>query len=209
MQKAPAQRIRTRLKAPLCAAVLAFWTVTGSASPDDGPSCDAEPLVLPSIEIAGAGDLAGVDRLNVQGRITDLRVDSAAGFVTVGDARQGQVTFAWKLPRKLPIDLTKGRSVAVAYRYVRGFGGEARGLAVADEAGPVLILDDGAYGNALSEAELAPFEVVQADAGCRNRENRPGDLNNAFLVITAEGQRRLFTLPCLTPNPFMQFSCQA
>lgn len=193
MQKALHQKMRTCLQVALCALVLAFWTITVSASPDGGPDCDAEPLVLPSIEIAGAAEVGGVDRLNVrlnvQGRITDLRVDRAAGFVTVGDARQGQVTFAWKLPRSLPVDLTMGRSVTVAYRYGRGFGGEARGLVVADEAGPVLILEDGAYGNALSTAERAPFEVFQADAGCRNRENRPGDLNNAFLVVTAEGQR--------------------
>lgn len=66
------------------------------------------------------------------------------------------------------------------------FEGVAQGVRIRDDAGLVLIVEDGDYSNAITGADLAPFTISQTDLGCRNRENRPGDLNNFGLSITVD-----------------------
>jgi hypothetical protein len=96
-----------------------------------------------------------------------------------GESRE----LTWTLPRTLSIDLTEGQEVEVLFRKTMGFGGSATGIRIRDTDGIILLADDGVYGNALRPNETEPFRFSQEDAGCRSRANRPGELNNFFLVV--------------------------
>ncbi len=181
------------MKMPLAlesvAALVVVLVATGcgcTPTGEDGADCAAEPLANPKVEAEGAKP-DGAGRLALAGEVKSFTPleDGKAGTLVIGDATHGDVTLRWTLPAPLEVDLAIGASVKATYVRMQGFGGSATGLAIRDDAGPILLVDDGGYGNALMAADLAPLTVAQRDAGCRNRKNEPGSLNNFFLVVTA------------------------
>lgn len=100
----------------------------------------------------------------------------------------GKVVLTMMLPEKLPLDLVVGRDIQVDYWDRVGFGGSARGIRIRDGKGIILLADDGNYGMAVQGDDTKPFTIGQEDANCRNRRNTPGDLNNFYLVVSAEGK---------------------
>ncbi len=144
--------------------------------------CEAMPLPRPVVSVAGE---EGPTRKEVRldGRVKVFEVAPGGGARLVLDTGGAERTIEWVLPREVAVDLDPGRQVSVVYRFCQGFKGAATGLLVEDAAGIVLLVDDGAYGNAFGPGERGPFEISQADAGCRNRANHSGDLNNCYLVV--------------------------
>lgn len=172
--------------------VVAVSAILAGCGPDApaGPKvdCEIEPLPNPTMRI-GEDDMPPGSHLNVRGAVLEYSSQRGKSALLMADAVHGEVSVFWTLPRGLPLDLRKGQNIQLDYWRRDGFEGSARGLRIKDDAGVVLLVDDGEYGNAIEAAELAPFSVTQKDAGCRNRRNLPGSLNNAFLVVTLGAEK--------------------
>lgn len=150
----------------------------------------AEPLDPPKFEFGGISLKAPGEQplLEIKGEVIRLGTadkDNLRGEVALRDVGGKEIVLRWNFPRKVDLDLPVGRKVEIQYRRQQGFKGVPTGILIRDEAGPILLADDGAYGNALTKKETSPFEISQEDAGCRNRANRPGSLNNFRLVVKA------------------------
>ncbi|GEM_PF-4433407 len=156
------------------------------ACADDKPDGDAQPLARPKIALQGEVD-QDAEQIHLAGKVLGVRSTEKDGchHIEVEDGERGNVTLTLEVPSTLPIDLTPGREVEIDVWSRMGFKGPARGVRVTDADGVVLLVDDGAYGNAIHREDLAPFQVSQEDAGCRNRANHPGELNNFWLVVSA------------------------
>jgi hypothetical protein len=170
----------------LAAAALPVWPTLGCDGQDS--PCEARPLDRPTFELRGI-ELDERGAVEFSGRVESRESSEEGGHhrdaLTIDAGERGRIEIAVALPRKVAFDLEKGREVKVVFRRTRGFQGRATGLAIRDSVGVVLLADDGEYGNALRPAETAPFKISQEDAGCRNRRNHPGDLNNFRLVVEA------------------------
>ena len=167
------------LQAILLLAMSAAWA-------DDKPDGEAKPLAKPKIAIQGEID-EGAEHIHLAGKVLEVRSTEKEGHhqIDIEDGAKGKVTLTLEVPSMVPIDLPPGREVEVDVWSRMGFKGPARGVRVTDADGVVLLVDDGAYGNAIRREDLAPFAVSQEDAGCRNRANHPGELNNFWLVVRA------------------------
>ena len=91
------------------------------------------------------------------------------------------------LGQPVELDLSTGSEIEIDFWQTQGFEGTARGIRIGDGSGVVLIAEDGDYGNAIPEDDLAPFTVAQAAAGCRSHDNQIGDYDNFKLVVSAAG----------------------
>lgn len=164
----------------------ALLVLVSVACAGDEPDGAAEPLARPTIALQGEID-ESAEHIHLAGKVLQVRSTEKEGYhqIDVEDGEKGKVVLTLQVPSALPIDLPEGREVEVDVWSRRGFKGPARGVRVKDADGVVLLVDDGAYGNAIRKDDLAPFEISQEDAGCRNRANRPGALNNFWLVVKA------------------------
>ena len=161
-------------------------TPSGSGPSDSEPTidCEAMPLPNPELDIAGA-EVPASGHLRLTGEVDGIVQTGGQVEISLRDEQTGPVTLRLDFARPIRIDLLTGSVVDIDYWQRQGFEGIARGIRIRDDLGLVLIADDGDHGNAILEEDLAPFTVAQTDAGCRNRENRPSDLNNFKLVVSA------------------------
>lgn len=158
-----------------------------------GGACDAVPLAAPVFRFSGATaseeePLPGSNedsRWILESRTAESPDGRSERLVLTHPCKGTSLTLTWTMPAKIPIDLRVGAWVEIGAWNRQGFEGTARGFRIDDERGPVLLVDDGAYGNAIRGDDLAPFSVAQEDMGCRNRRNTPDDLNNFLLVVSA------------------------
>lgn len=183
---------KLRVSLPTTAAIAAVLLAAACGGGGAGASvCDAEPSTRPEIRVTGV-PFPESGHLTVRGAIGSLAqshgTDGSMGEFTVADRELGPVTIRWESAGDYAptLDLDQVLEVDVWRRV--GFKGAATGLRIRDEKGLLLAVDDGDYGNAILPADLAPFIVTQKDAGCRNRDNRPGSLNNFLLVVSAAGE---------------------
>jgi hypothetical protein len=146
--------------------------------------CEAAPLPNPVFDIQGA-EVPKSGHLRLVGVLHGIAHTGGQVEISLRSEMPGQVIVRLDFARPVQLDLLTGSKVEIDYWELQGFEGAARGIRIRDDRGLVLIADDGDYGNAILEEDLAPFTVAQADAGCRNRENRPGDLNNFKLAVSA------------------------
>lgn len=170
-----------------CAMLQAVFLLALSAAwAEDKPDGEAKALPKPKIALQGKID-ENAEHIHLAGKVLEVRSIEKEGShqVDIEDGEKGKVTLTLQVPSALPIDLSQGREVEVDVWSRLGFGGTARGVRITDADGVVLLADDGGYGNAIRREDLAPFEISQEDAGCRNRANQPGDLNNFWLVVRA------------------------
>lgn len=146
--------------------------------------CKATPLPNPAFEIDGA-QMPESGPLRLTGEVD--RIIQTDGHVELAliDEQSRSITVRMDLVRPIRVDLLQGTVVDLDYWRRQGFEGTAHGIRIRDDLGLVLVADDGDYGNAIPEEDFTPFTVAQTDAGCRNRENRPGDLNNFPLVVSS------------------------
>lgn len=157
-----------------------------SGPPDGGLiiDCEAVPLANPLFDIEGA-EVPKSGHLRLTGAVDGVVQAGGQVQIAIWDEQSGPVTVRLGFARPMQIDLRTGTVVLIDYWQRQGFEGISRGIRISDDLGVVLIADDGDYGNAVLEDDLAPFTIAQTDAGCRNRENRPDDLNNFKLVVSA------------------------
>ncbi len=164
----------------------ALLVLAAIAQAGDKPDDSAEPMPRPKIALQGKVE-ENAEHVHIAGKVLEVRSIQEEGRheIDVEDVEKGKVTLTLDVPSTLPIDLAQGREVEVDLWSRMGFGGCARGARIKDADGVVLLVDDGGYGNAIHREDLAPFEVSQEDAGCRNRANQPGRLNNFWLLVRA------------------------
>ncbi len=157
---------------------------TRALAEDPKPECDAKPLASPRITVSGLTDKDDQE-VTLKGPVLSADHREGAWVFTISDGARGEVVIHLDLPQSVNLDFNFWPAVEIDYRHPLGFEGRATGLRISDADGIVLLVDDGQYGNALRARELEPFAISQEDAGCRNRKNTPGDLNNFWLVVKA------------------------
>lgn len=163
---------------------LALLLASLSFAADPKPDPDAKPLEMPKVEFTGLPE-KDAQEVHLKGAAVATIDEHGINWgVQVRDAAQGEVWVMIHLPAAVDLDV-KDRDLEIDYRHTLGFEGRATGLRISDSDGIVLLVDDGQYGNALRAKEPEPFAISQEDAGCRNRKNEPGDLNNFWLVVKA------------------------
>ena len=133
--------------------------------------------------IEGA-DVPQSGHLALGGAVADIVQTGGRVEIALVDEMSREVTVRLEFARPVRIDLQTGSEVEIDYWRRQGFEGTADGIRIRDDSGLVLIADDGDYGNAIVGEDLAAFAVAQADAGCRNRDNAPDNLNNFKLVVS-------------------------
>lgn len=175
---------------PRAHAALVALTMALLASPAWAEPCTPPPLAVPTFELAGLGgqDASGKpgDReTRASGTLAAHREPGGGVHELAMKLLDGkQVVVKVTLPLPVVLDLAPGATLDVVHHLRQGFEGQAQGLAIRDARGIVLLADDGGYGNAIVAEERKPFTLSQKDAGCRDRENRPGDLNGFLLVAS-------------------------
>ncbi|MDH3307819.1 MAG: hypothetical protein OEO77_09915 [Acidimicrobiia bacterium] len=170
--------------------VLAFLVVLAACGGPTGTAserlidCERGPLAVPVFEIEGV-DVPESGHVALAGPVEAITDGQGRIEIRLIDGTSGQATVRMEFPQSVQTDLQAGSVVEIDYWQRQGFEGTARGIRISDEAGIVLVADDGDYGNAVRVEDLAPFAVTLIDIGCRNRRNEPGDLNGFALAVSA------------------------
>ncbi len=165
---------------PLVVAVLVAGC--GWLGSEEASHCDA-PAVVPAISVTDSATGSWPESAVVSGPVAGVEMTGSILTLEV-DGTVIQVD----LLEPIDVDLTDGQSVDIRFVESLGFGGVARGVRIDDADGPLLVVEDGDYGNALTADDLEPFQISQVDVNCRNRANRPGNLNNFALRLGSDNE---------------------